>query len=76
VPHHPRFLAPGDQLFDLAADPGEIRNLLLERPEAAAELARLASEYEAGLRPPPPAPIGAALEDEEQEALRELGYLE
>jgi len=76
VPQHPRFHASGDQLFDLTADPGETHNLLDTQPAAAAELARLASDYEAGLRPPPPAPAGAALDPAESAALRELGYVE
>jgi arylsulfatase A-like enzyme len=76
VPHHPRFHAPGDQLFDVTADPGETRNLIDAHPDAAAELARLTVEYEASLRPPPPMRAGATLEPEEEEALRELGYLE
>jgi hypothetical protein len=76
IPHHPRFLAPGDQLFDVTSDPEEKRNLIAARPDAAHELRLLADEYEAGLRAPPPTAPGAALDPEEQEALRELGYLE
>ena len=34
-----------DQLFDLVSDPGESRNLIAEKPEMAARLRRLVSEF-------------------------------
>lgn len=75
VPHHPRFHAAGDQLFDLHADPGETHNLLAARPEQARQLGIAATAYEAGLRrpgaPTTPGPDAKTLED-----LRKLGYVE
>jgi len=74
--------AGGDRLYDLAADPGETRDLATERP---AELARLAAAAGAwreaedalldrlGRRPGGAAP--SPLTPEERERLRTLGYL-
>jgi arylsulfatase A-like enzyme len=76
VPHHPRFRAAGDQLFDLAADPGETENLIGARAADAANLVQLVAEYESQLREPPPTADSRTLDEAEAEALRELGYLE
>ena len=46
------------------------------QPDAAIALADLARQYEAGLREPPPPRRNATLPPEEQEALRDLGYIE
>ncbi len=75
VPHHPRFHAEGDQLFDLDADPDETRNVIDRHPEQAQRLRVAAAAYEAGLNKPgtptTPGPDAATLED-----LRNLGYIE
>ena len=67
------------QLFDLAADPGETRDLAGEQPELAAELAaRIREQRE---RDSALAPVLAGLAEaheftpDEEESLRELGYL-
>jgi arylsulfatase A-like enzyme len=71
------------QVYDLAADPGETRNLFTERPEAAVMLhdalaAMLADggrrhhELERGART---AAVPAELDAEERARLRALGYL-
>ena len=44
-----RYLSYGEELYDLAADPGELRNLARE-PAAAAERARLARELDGWMR--------------------------
>jgi arylsulfatase A-like enzyme len=44
-----RYLSYGEELYDLAADPGELRNLAGE-PGAAADRARLARELDAWIR--------------------------
>ena len=43
---------PGFALYDLAADPGESRDLTDLRPDAAAALRRMLEAWEAGLPPP------------------------
>jgi hypothetical protein len=64
------------ELFDLAADPGELENLAAAEPERAAALGeRLAAIVRA--RPPLYDPDARAdLSPETEEALRALGYLE
>lgn len=70
----------GPQLYDLAADPGEQRNLVAERPEIAERMQRLVAERsqrsdalraqlfgDATLAPPDLSP-------EEKQQLREMGY--
>ncbi|UCG33872.1 MAG: sulfatase-like hydrolase/transferase [Phycisphaerales bacterium] len=67
-----------DELFDLAADPGETRNLIGELPEIAASLRHDLDDwlgrvpaYEAtGTR------TGQDLEPELRDALRDLGYID
>jgi len=44
-----RYLGYGEELYDLAADPGELRNLALE-PSAASERTRLARELDDWIR--------------------------
>jgi arylsulfatase len=62
------------ELYDLAADPGETRNVLDEHPEIAAELEhrlfRWMREAGPGAAPPPPVGIDALAAGE----LRSLGY--
>jgi arylsulfatase A-like enzyme len=64
--------APRPELYDLAADPGETRDLAREHPEQAraldAELAALLSET-------PTAPAPAQLDAQARAELRELGYV-
>jgi arylsulfatase A-like enzyme len=74
------------ELYDLAADPLERRDLYPQAPEAAADLAEALRRYRAereaerrrvggaeiGAAPGPPAPVDA----EREEKLRALGYLE
>lgn len=60
-----------DELYDLAADPRELRNLAAERPEVAKELRALLDEHAA--RTPATTPQ-SGLSDEQKEALRALGY--
>ena len=72
----------GDRLYDLAADPGESRDLAAERPAELARLAAAAAAWRAseerlldrlGRRRDPAAP--SPLTPEEEERLRALGYL-
>jgi arylsulfatase A-like enzyme len=44
-----RYLGYGEELYDLAADPGELRNLALD-PKAASERTRLARELDDWMR--------------------------
>ncbi|MFH1277963.1 MAG: sulfatase [Candidatus Eisenbacteria bacterium] len=64
----------GVQLFDLAADPGEERNLADEETAKSAELQALLLEWMAST--PLPDEDFPELTDEERENLRSLGYLE
>lgn len=62
------------QLFDLAADPGESKNLANEETAKGAELRALLLEWMAAA--PLPEENFPELTDEERENLRSLGYLE
>ena len=64
------------ELFDLVADPRELENLRLERPELSAELeARLSRLH--GERPGLyPEPESLELRKETEESLRAMGYIE
>jgi arylsulfatase A-like enzyme/Tfp pilus assembly protein PilF len=66
--------APGPELYDLGADPGERENLLLSRKGVARdmrdELARMAGELEADARREQ-----APLDDETEARLKSLGYV-
>lgn len=62
------------QLFDLAADPGEERDVLAERPELASTLGAELQGIAAPSAPPPTA-VKAPLDDAQIERLRALGYL-
>ena len=75
----------GYALYDLAADPGERRDLAAERPERVAALAAsleqvraesTARRERAAEGGPAAGGEGAAAEDETLEALRALGYVE
>jgi arylsulfatase A-like enzyme/tetratricopeptide (TPR) repeat protein len=67
--------APRPELYDLAVDPGETRNLYADRPDVAerleAELDSLLSE----LVPPEPAGRSLAVDAETRRQLEALGYV-
>jgi choline-sulfatase len=62
--------APRPELFDLAADPGETRNLIGERPSDASALSRLLDAAQAR-----PAAAQAAIDPEARARLEALGYV-
>jgi arylsulfatase len=64
------------QLFDLARDPGESRNLRWEMAERSESMNRALSDYLASLPPPGAAGPPQEIDQETAEALRGLGYLE
>lgn len=76
IPHQPND-PPSDELelYDLAADPGETRNVASENPEVVARLHGAMAEWVRTRRAPPPddAPP-LAVSPEEREALQSLGY--
>ena len=61
-------------LFDLAADPGETRNVALEAPEVAARMSERTAALADALATAPRKP--RELADEERRRLQALGYLE
>ena len=61
------------ELFDLAADPGETRNLAGSGTALESELAGMLSLWEQAMGG---APQLQALDDETRERLRSLGYIE
>jgi len=63
----------GDELFDLAADPGELRNVLAKQPDVVAGLRGLLETHVASL---PGAAPAAPLSEETRRALQALGYLD
>jgi tetratricopeptide (TPR) repeat protein len=62
-----------DELFDVAADPGETKDLAKEQPDLVAKLAR-AMDAAFAAQPKLPAPHDAALSAAERARLRSLGY--
>ncbi len=64
----------GSELYDLASDPGETRNLVAERPERAAELRRILHEWDRDV--PVVRSESYELDEESLRALRSLGYIE
>lgn len=69
---HKYIRAPRPELFDLEADPKELRNRAEEDPEAVAKLDRLLEAHLAVRRH---AAGGVELDAEEREWLRDLGYV-
>lgn len=66
-------------LFDLAADPGETKNLVDERPAAAEEMRAALERYKASSAEHPMAQVKRVYEEvdpETLEALRAIGYVE
>ena len=64
-------VAPRPELYDLAIDPEESRNIFADQPAAARRLRLAIAAAERSTRPPAPAPGAAEL----AESLRSLGYL-
>jgi arylsulfatase A-like enzyme len=71
-----RLVSPGEQLYDLARDPGERRNLAGARPRAATllrrELEAMLAAARRGRRPPT---LATQPDPELREQLRSLGYI-
>ena len=65
--------APADELYDLAGDPGETRNVAPGSRTAGELKARLESAFKSG---PGPADAGRTLTAEEKTRLRSLGYVD
>ncbi len=68
---HKYVRAPRPELYDLAGDPNETRNLAAEQPERVAELDALVEARAAGQRTTP----NQSVDGETAERLRALGYL-
>jgi len=66
--------SPAPELYDLAADPGEARNLLSDRADEAARLAAVLDETRRRWERAP-GEAAPALSEEEEAKLRSLGYL-
>jgi arylsulfatase A-like enzyme len=62
--------------WDLAADPGELRDLLGAAPKTARDLAKSVQAWLATGAWAPPATRQQSLDDEDVQRLRELGYVE
>lgn len=67
--------APRPELYNLAEDPGETRNLLEERPEVADDLRSRLLERLDDLSSAPPFPGGERISSEQAEMLSSLGYV-
>ncbi len=66
---------PGsEELYDLSADPGEVRNLVAAEPDKAAELRELLRAWNASV--PVVRSDDYELDEESIEALRTLGYID
>lgn len=63
-----------EQLFDLARDPREERNLGPSRPERAAQLRDILDGWKRIARRSPPGPRAPVLTETDRERLRALGY--
>ena len=60
---------PDPELYDLAADPGEKRNLLQDQRRTYAEMRRELAGYDRSLAPP------SAVDEETRQAMMALGYV-
>jgi arylsulfatase A-like enzyme len=70
----------GPELYDLAADPGETRNLATEQPERVGQLQAAIDGWKAGIKPYDPALRAPedrpkTLSNREKQMLEALGYL-
>jgi choline-sulfatase len=65
---------PGEALFDLAADPGELRDLSAERPDDLSRLRALLRTELDGAVARRPVPVTVPLDEATLERLRALGY--
>jgi arylsulfatase A-like enzyme len=74
-PGNPRGLAP-EELFHVAEDPGERHDLAKQRPEAVADLRRHADAHAQLARRQGRDAEAAKLSASEEEALRQLGYVD
>jgi choline-sulfatase len=61
------------ELYDLAADPGELRSLTRERPAVGEDLRRRLDQWQAAGHPAPSSP---EIDPEVEEQLRSLGYVQ
>jgi len=66
---------PPQQLYDLRVDPGELHNLVSERPRLLAVLDRLLHEQHPGWNSPISPDVSNEVDPELIERLRSLGYL-
>ena len=64
------------ELYDLAADPGEARNLAAQRPAVVTELATRLERWAAGGGVEATTDSEPALDAETREALKSLGYID
>ena len=65
-----------DELYDLGADPGELNNLVHERPDVARKLLALARRERARGQAAGPAAEPVQLTEEQEDILKELGYID
>lgn len=67
--------APKPELYDLTADPGEVRNLLNDKKEQAAKMRNQMLDLIADAPPPPKDRGAVSLSDSDRRALESLGYV-
>jgi arylsulfatase A-like enzyme len=70
-----RLMPASEELYDLALDPGETRNILASDPEQAARFRALAATRWDGWHAPKE-PAARPLSEEDAERLRSLGYMQ
>ncbi len=64
------------ELYDLSADPGEVRNVIAEKPEMAARLARALDDWRQAVTLPDSLTVRPELSEEDVRKLRSLGYVD